>query len=63
MFTDSFREYDYGELINRKKYGRTVPLAYNLTKVEVPVIIWYGKNDDIVNEKVNCLKFVKTYLQ
>ncbi|XP_058806281.1 lipase 1-like [Phymastichus coffea] len=47
----TFAAYDYGQSKNIEKYGRKRPPVYNLTKVMVPTLIFYGKNDDIVNEK------------
>ncbi|OXU26046.1 hypothetical protein TSAR_000454 [Trichomalopsis sarcophagae] len=48
---NTFQAYDYGGLENMIKYGQPEPPYYNLTKVTVPVSIWYAEGDDIVNPK------------
>ncbi|XP_014220979.1 lipase 3-like [Trichogramma pretiosum] len=45
--THKFAAYDYGVGINLKKYGTAKPPKYDLSKVKVPVTIWYADNDDI----------------
>ena len=46
------RPYDYGEAKNLKKYGLKQPPIYNLTNIQAPVILWYGRGDDLVNFEV-----------
>uniref|UniRef100_T1JLT0 Uncharacterized protein n=1 Tax=Strigamia maritima TaxID=126957 RepID=T1JLT0_STRMM len=38
-------KYDYGEMMNQKLYNSSMPPAYNLSEISVPVFIFYGAND------------------
>ncbi|XP_044748342.1 lipase 3-like [Coccinella septempunctata] len=40
-----FRQYDYGVLKNKIKYGQSTPPEYNLTNVVAPVALHYARND------------------
>ncbi|XP_055902274.1 lipase 3-like [Eupeodes corollae] len=40
-----FRQFDYGFLRNIVVYGRFTPPEYNLSKVKVPIFLYYGDND------------------
>uniref|UniRef100_A0A182P4Y6 Lipase n=1 Tax=Anopheles epiroticus TaxID=199890 RepID=A0A182P4Y6_9DIPT len=45
-----FRPYDYGTEENRRRYaGSDVPPDYDLTKVTVPVVIFYGLGDQLTH--------------
>lgn len=46
-----FQKYDYGEEKNLKLYEQKKPPQYDMTKVDVPVVIIYSKNDFVVNSK------------
>ncbi|XP_015125977.1 lipase 3 [Diachasma alloeum] len=43
--SNEFRQYDHGVFGNNRKYGRITPPPYNLSKITVPVIIHYSRND------------------
>uniref|UniRef100_T1JLA7 Partial AB-hydrolase lipase domain-containing protein n=1 Tax=Strigamia maritima TaxID=126957 RepID=T1JLA7_STRMM len=38
-------KYDYGKMMNQKLYNSSMPPAYNLSEISVPVFIFYGAND------------------
>ncbi|KAK4880453.1 hypothetical protein RN001_008599 [Aquatica leii] len=42
---DSFQQYDYGEAMNKKKYGQITPPKYDLGKVTSPVALYYSDKD------------------
>lgn len=44
-----FRQYDFGFFGNLEAYGQDSPPEYDLSKITVPVAIYYGNNDDINN--------------
>ncbi|XP_029160355.1 lipase 3-like [Nylanderia fulva] len=46
-----FRQYDYGWVENRKKYGSINPPLYDLSKISVPVSLHYGSNDWLAHVK------------
>ncbi|KAF2890401.1 hypothetical protein ILUMI_15772 [Ignelater luminosus] len=41
----SFRRYDYGGKINLEKYNQPTPPKYDLGKVTIPHLFYYGSND------------------
>uniref|UniRef100_T1J810 Partial AB-hydrolase lipase domain-containing protein n=1 Tax=Strigamia maritima TaxID=126957 RepID=T1J810_STRMM len=41
----AMHKYDYGERMNQKLYNSSMPPAYNLSEISVPVFIFYGAND------------------
>ncbi|KAL1502474.1 hypothetical protein ABEB36_007610 [Hypothenemus hampei] len=43
--SETFRQYDFGELGNLIHYGTTQPPDYDAAKITAPVAIYYGKND------------------
>lgn len=45
ILSGQFRQYDYGILDNRRKYGTDEPPNYDLSKVDVPVKLLYAEND------------------
>lgn len=45
MRVDSFRQYDFGLLENRRRYGQFRPPHYNLANITAPVALHYGLND------------------
>ncbi|CAH1725075.1 lipase 3-like [Aphis gossypii] len=44
-----FQHYDLGHNKNLKKYGQTKPPEYDLRKVTSPVVLYYSKNDRVVD--------------
>ncbi|XP_045452688.1 lipase 3-like [Melitaea cinxia] len=46
-----FRKYDYGSNVNSMIYGQSEPPKYNLTKVEVPVVLYYSEEDWLAHPK------------
>lgn len=44
-FEGGLRKYDYGDLENKRRYGSVTPPMYNVTKINVPVFMYYGDND------------------
>lgn len=47
-----FNQFDYGNVkLNQKKYGRDTPPPYNLTRVTVPINLYYSKDDTLVTEQ------------
>nr|XP_022910199.1 lipase 1-like [Onthophagus taurus] len=47
-----FRRFDYGERINKKKYGTKTPPDYDLKKIRAPMAIFYSDYDWICSTKV-----------
>jgi len=48
------RLYDYGPIENLVRYGQTEPPKYDIHATypkDVPIAVWYGSNDLLVNEK------------
>ncbi|XP_033217874.1 lipase 3-like [Belonocnema kinseyi] len=45
VISDRFRPYDYGMLRNIRIYNSTVPPDYDLSKIEIPIALFYGDND------------------
>ncbi|CAN7974995.1 unnamed protein product, partial [Ixodes persulcatus] len=46
-----FQKFDYGIIKNLAKYGKTKPTEYKLSRVEVPVAIYWSKGDWYAAEK------------
>ncbi|KAF0759032.1 lipase 3-like [Aphis craccivora] len=44
-----FQHYDLGHNKNLKKYGQTKPPEYDLRRVTSPVVLYYSKNDRVVD--------------
>lgn len=49
---NKFRQYDYGPEGNMKRYNNPNPPSYNLTRLTVPVAVFWSENDYIVNYEV-----------
>ncbi|XP_029167696.1 lipase 1-like [Nylanderia fulva] len=49
----TFREYDYGREKNLLMYNSVEPPDYDLTKITVPIALFYGNNDYLVNPVVS----------
>ncbi|XP_044748641.1 lipase 3-like [Coccinella septempunctata] len=43
--TGKFKKYDYGRGRNMIKYGTTDPPEYNISRIPVPIVIYYARND------------------
>lgn len=43
--TGRFQYYDYGRKKNLRIYNKTVPPEYNLTRIEVPIGLYWADND------------------
>jgi lysosomal acid lipase/cholesteryl ester hydrolase len=55
-----FRQYDYGFKMNTKFYNSSSPPEYNLSKIDVPIELFWGKNDFLSQRKVYiCYSFKK----
>jgi len=52
-FTDKFQHYDLGHNKNLQKYGQPKPPEYDLRKVTSPVVLYYSKNDRVVDNGVS----------
>ena len=44
-------KYDYGEKLNIKYYGQKIPPIYEFESIFVPVFLYYGEGDKLVNYK------------
>jgi len=49
---NKFKQFDYGILGNINVYGLPNPPNYDLSKIKVPVYLYYSKNDWLANVKV-----------
>jgi lysosomal acid lipase/cholesteryl ester hydrolase len=45
----SFRKWDYGPADNLFIYGQADPPSYDLNKILVPVSVWYGDGDWLID--------------
>lgn len=52
-FADKFQHYDMGPTKNMKKYGQPKPPEYDLRKVTSPVVLFYSKNDRVIDSGVS----------
>jgi pimeloyl-ACP methyl ester carboxylesterase len=52
VLTGSFSQYDYGLMENMKRYGSSTPPNYNWRNVNVPVLLFWGNNDNIIVPQV-----------
>lgn len=53
VFSDKFQHFDLGVKKNMKKYGQPKPPEYNLQKVTSPVVLYYSKNDRVIDKGVS----------
>ncbi|XP_033217120.1 lipase 3-like [Belonocnema kinseyi] len=51
ILSGKFRQYDFGPGRNLVRYKNVNPPEYNLTKVTVPAVLFYGSNDAYTTEK------------
>ncbi|KAL6431824.1 hypothetical protein ACFW04_007359 [Cataglyphis niger] len=47
--TNTFRQFDYGPIRNLLMYNSAEPPDYNLTNITVPIALFYGVNDWIID--------------
>jgi len=57
MTLGSFQPYDYGYKENMRRYKHSKPPPYDLTKVKIPMVVFYSDMDQIVPPKVSMLLF------
>ncbi|CAL1688829.1 unnamed protein product [Lasius platythorax] len=51
LTSGKFRQYDYGWISNKIRYGSFTPPVYDLKNIEVPVYLHYSSNDWLSNVK------------
>lgn len=49
---DKFQKFDYGPTKNKVLYGQQEPPLYDLSKINLTAIMFFGKNDLLISEKV-----------
>lgn len=54
LIEGQIRRYDYGEK-NMERYGFEEPPIYNLSQIEVPVIVYYSISDWLNAKKVKSI--------
>lgn len=47
-----FAQFDYGRIMNMARYGQSVPPPYRLGDIEIPVHLFYGKDDRVSSQTV-----------
>ena len=47
---DHLRQYDYGSDVNKNRYDRNKPPLYNLGNIKSLIVVYAGKNENIVNK-------------
>lgn len=53
MNVNEFQKFDYGTEINMKMYGSPDPPKYDLSKIQVPVAVFYSDKDLITVSEVS----------
>lgn len=48
-----FQQYDYKSAGNQLRYNSTKPPEYDVTKINVPVALFWSDNDLLINPKVS----------
>lgn len=43
-----FLKYDYGEIKNNEVYGQPEPTEYDISQMDLPIILYYSDNDSIL---------------
>ncbi|XP_063922161.1 gastric triacylglycerol lipase-like [Zophobas morio] len=51
-----FQKFDYGPTENLKEYGTENPPTYNLSRIKLPVCLFYGENDAFYKKEVSFRK-------
>ncbi|CAH0713079.1 unnamed protein product, partial [Brenthis ino] len=49
--SQEFRKFNYGVDINKKIYGQNVPPKYNMSEVDVPVVLYFSEEDWLAHPK------------
>lgn len=52
-FLGKFQEFDYGPMKNREHYGKSEPPDYNVKNITVPISLYYGTGDLVINPEVS----------
>lgn len=52
MSVNKLRKFDYGMETNLKVYNNSEPPDYDLSKLEVPVAVFWSENDWLVGSEV-----------
>lgn len=60
--SDKLQHYDLGFNRNIKKYGQSKPPEYDLRKVTSPVVLYYSKNDRVVDSGVRFHSINSNYI-
>nr|XP_045622185.1 gastric triacylglycerol lipase-like isoform X4 [Procambarus clarkii] len=51
ILNGQFQHYDFGKTENMRRYNQTTPPLYDLSRVNVPVVLMWGKNDLLADPK------------
>ncbi|CAH8842441.1 unnamed protein product [Trichobilharzia szidati] len=51
IMSDRFQKYDYGDEKNVEIYGQPDPPLYDISKLKVPIVIYYGGHDWLASPK------------
>lgn len=54
VISERFQMFDY-QSKNYEIYGTQLPLAYNLSTVDIPIVVMGATNDYLVSPPVRCL--------
>jgi lysosomal acid lipase/cholesteryl ester hydrolase len=57
-----FQQYDYGTTGNIKMYNQTTPPTYDLSKIQVPIGIFWSENDWLANPIVSMKYFTFNFI-
>nr|XP_045622184.1 lipase lipl-3-like isoform X3 [Procambarus clarkii] len=58
ILNGQFQHYDFGKTENMRRYNQTTPPLYDLSRVNVPVVLMWGKNDLLADPKVSLKHFL-----
>lgn len=50
--TINFRQFDFGETENQKRYGSNLPPSYSIAKINVPTYMYYGGQDNYITPSI-----------
>ena len=56
LYLEDLVAFNYGPEENLQRYGSTKPPRYDLSKVTVPVFIFWSENDKFVPRKVRTIR-------
>lgn len=54
-----FQKFDYGKDINLVEYNQETPPLYNLSNIQIPVYMFFGRHDILLKEEVDEIKNMK----